>query len=99
MHFVEIQYKIGNQNRVSLVNTDKIISINPCFELKYDESTLFKYLSKDELEKIPDNPLITDFPDRVIKNVKYIVECENNFDYEISPEEYKRIKNILLEVK
>lgn len=99
MHFIEIHHKIGNQNRVSLVNTDKIISINPCFELKYDESTLFEYLSKDELEKIPDNPLITDFPDRVIKNVKYIVECENNFDYEISTEEFERIKKILSEGK
>lgn len=97
--FIEIKHKVGKQNRISLVNTDKITSFNPCYELKYNESTLFEYLEPDELEKIPDNPLITDFPDRVVKIVKYIIECENNFDYEISPEEYERIKNILLEVK
>lgn len=96
--FIEILHKIGPQNRVSLVNTDKIISFNPCFELKYDESNLFEYLSIEELEKIPDNPLITDFPDSVVKIVKYDIECENNLSYEISLEEYERIKNILLGV-
>lgn len=93
--FIIINHKIGNQNRVSLVNSNKIIAFNPCYELKYDESTLFEHLSKDELDKIPDNPLITDFPDSAVKIVKYIVECENNFDYEISIEEYERIKNYL----
>lgn len=89
--FFEIRHKIGSQNRVSLVNTDKIIAINPCFDLKYDECDLFEHLEKDELEKLPDNPLISDFPERVIKIIKYNVECEN-FCYEILPEEYERIK-------
>lgn len=93
--FIEIHHNIGPQNRVSLVNTDKIIAFNPCFELKYDESNLFDHLSKDELDKIQDNPLITDFPDSVVKIVKYDIECENNLSYEISLDEYERIKNIL----
>lgn len=93
--FIEIHHKIGQQNRVSLVNTDKIIAFNPCFDLKVEESVLFEYLKPDEYEKIPDNPLITDYPDSVVKIFKYIIECENNFDFEISIEEYERIKKIL----
>lgn len=95
MMFIEIHHKIGVQNRVSLVNTDKIIAFNPCFELKVDECVLFEYLKTDEYKKIPDNPLITDYPDSVVKIVKYSIECENNYSYEIAIEEYERIKKIL----
>ena len=98
--FIEIKHKVGKQNRISLVNTDKITSFNPCYELMYNESSLFEHLEPDELEKTPDNPLITDFPDRVVKIVKYNVDVDcGNLSYEISLEEYDRIKNILLEVK
>ena len=98
--FIEIKHKVGKQNRISLVNTDKITSFNPCYELKYNKSSLFEHLEPDEIEKIPDNPLITDFPDRVVKIVKYNVDVDcGNLSYEISLEESDRIKNILLEVK
>lgn len=92
--FIEIHHKIGSQNRTSLVNTDKIIAFNPCFELKYDKCVLFEYMDVKEFEKIPDNPLITDYPDSVVKITKYNVEC-GDFDYDISIEEYERIKKIL----
>lgn len=93
--FIEIHHKIGNQNRVSLVNTNKIIAFNPCYELKVDECVLFEYLKTEEYEKIPNNPLITDYPDSVVKIIKYIIECDNNYSYEISIEEFERIKKIL----
>lgn len=97
--FIEIHHKIGNQNRISLVNTDKIISFDPCYELKWDKDNLFMHIGIDELKKLPDNPLITDYPDIAVKIIKYCVECENSNSYEISIEEYERIKNILVEVK
>ena len=94
--FIDIHYKIGDQNRVSLVNTDKIIAFNPCFELKWtDQYQLLLNIGMDELQKIPDDPLITDYPDIAVKITKYCVECENNNSYDISIEEYDRIKNIL----
>lgn len=94
--FIEIHHKIGVQNRVSLVNTDKIIAFNPCFELKWkDQYKLLLNIGMEELQKIPDNPLITDYPDIAVKITKYCIECENNFDFEISIEEYERIKKIL----
>lgn len=95
--FIEILHKIGRQNRISLVNTDQIIALDPCFELKYDESSLFEYMDVKEFEKIPDNPLITDYPDSVVKITKYNVKCGDS-DYDISIEEYERIKKILLGV-
>lgn len=95
--FIKLNHKIGMQNRVSLVNTDKIIAFNPCFELKWtDKYQLLLNIGMDELQKIPDNPLITDYPDIAVKIFKYCVECENNNSYDISLEEYERIENILL---
>lgn len=97
--FIEILHKIGKQNRVSFVNTDKIIAFNPCFELKWkDEHQLLLNIGMDELKKLPDNPLITDYPDIAVKISHYCIECDNNNSYDISPEEYYRIKNILLVV-
>lgn len=96
--FIEIHHKIGSQNRVSLVNTDKIISFNPCFELKVEECVLCEYLTPEEMNNIPDNPLICDYPDRVLKIVRYDVICNCENCYEIDIEEYERIKKILLEV-
>ena len=53
--FILIHHKIGVQNRVSFVNTDKIIAFNPCFDLKVDKCVLFEYLKTEEYEKIPEN--------------------------------------------
>lgn len=96
--FIQIKHKVGKQNRISLVNTDKITAFNPCFELKWDKEELFMHIGMNEIKQIPDEPLISDYPDIAVKIVKYNVDC-GNLDYEISPEEYDRIKNILLEVK
>ena len=95
MHFVEIHHKIGKQNRVSFVNTDKIIAFNPCYELMFPECVNFEYLTNEEMAELPKNPLITDYPDRCVKIVKYNAECEGDICYEISPEEFERIKKIL----
>lgn len=97
--FIEIKHKVGKQNRISLVNTDKITAFNPCYELMFPECVNFEYLTNEEIDELPKNPLITDYPDRCVKIVKYNVECEGDICYEISQEEYDRIKNILLEVK
>lgn len=96
--FIEIHHKIGMQNRVSFVNTDKITAFNPCFVLKWDKDELLMHIGMNEIQQIPDGPLISDYPDIAVKIVRYDVYC-GDLCYEISPEEYERIKNILLEVK
>lgn len=94
--FIEILHKIENQYRTSLVNTDKIISFNPCYELKVPECSIFEYLEIEEMEKIPKEPLITDYPISVCKIVRYKINCDNDIDYDIDKDEYERIKHILI---
>lgn len=95
--FIELNHNVGVQNRKSIVNTEKIIAINPCYVLAVPECTLFEYLTAEEKKNIPKNPLICDYPNKVVKIVKYDVVCCDDVCFEISIEEYERL-NILLGV-